>query len=296
MFDLTPLKRLLVLWQYLKRCLRLRGGERGGGGRKTWQEQEQKRGGSGLSGAGGRISVRRQVRAPLSPSSHGEAVTVCESRRPASASARPLSALGLQLDPSPHGPFLQPTDIPSRPVSMVNPGSSPVHSGRDMRRPQSYTHSEGSSISISVQSTSDQHRGRHLQVAHPRPDARPMSRAAARGIARVASRAPSRATSASRSRAPSRSPMRSVVDLPNASGTPAGTPKNGSHLALPNGSVAQPSPDPGPSISLPDAASQDVPPQEIYPILAIPRYDHYPKVSPDSGNWKLMPVTTAFPL
>ncbi|KAI0738982.1 hypothetical protein C8Q80DRAFT_1222247 [Daedaleopsis nitida] len=178
---------------------------------------------------------------------------------------------------------------------MVNPGQSPAYSTSEMLHPYSYTHSNGSkaSISVSVQSA-EPHRGRHFEVAHPRPDAGPSSRAAARGIARVASRAPSRNTSRSRSRAHSHTPHRSAVDLPNAPHLPTtptiGTPGSRQSGALPNGSIVLSAPESIPSVMLSYTDYEEA----IYPVLAIPRYDKFPTISPDPGEWSLMPITTHF--
>ncbi|RDX39810.1 hypothetical protein OH76DRAFT_1413341, partial [Lentinus brumalis] len=177
---------------------------------------------------------------------------------------------------------------------MLLPGQSPVHSTSDMLHPYSYTHSNGSkasNISISVQSTSEPgpSRGRHLLMAHGRPEGGPTPRAAARGISRIASRPPSRTTSRSRSRAQSQTPRGSVADLP----CPVTAPSTDSHrsVALPNGDVAQRTPETIPSISLHHAPRED-----IWPILEIPRYDNYTTVSPRRTEWKLPAVTTDFPL
>ncbi|EJF57927.1 hypothetical protein DICSQDRAFT_157070 [Dichomitus squalens LYAD-421 SS1] len=192
---------------------------------------------------------------------------------------------------------------------MVLPGQSSVHSSHDMLHPYSYTHSNGSkasNVSTDVHSTNDvaHVRGRHLGVAHPRPEGRPTSRAAARGISRVASRAPSRATSHSRtSRAPSRTPGPSVVDLsimPPRSPGPA-HPQLPSSPSSPDrqtigsrqsvvlaGDIAEPTPDSLPSIAI----SLPVERETIYPTMTIPRYDNYATVSPDPGDWTLAPVAT----
>ncbi|KAI0720666.1 hypothetical protein C8T65DRAFT_735621 [Cerioporus squamosus] len=165
-----------------------------------------------------------------------------------------------------------------------------------MLHPFSYTHSNASktsNISISVQSTGEPgpSRGRHLGVAHGRPEAGPTPRAAARGISRISSRPPSRPTSRSRSRAHSQTPLRSVVDLPLPA--PVTAPSTGSYrsVALPNVEVAQHTPDTVPTISLAHAPRED-----IWPILEIPRYDSYTTVSPRRTEWKLPPVTTDFAL
>lgn len=199
-----PLKRLLLLWRYLKRCLGLRKlGTRG----------------NCTDGKLGRV-IGKEDRKNLewgetrSPAQDGqsEVNNICAGRRPGSPGG--LSALGLHLD-HPHGHFLQPTDIPgSHPPSIaIEPGQSPAHSVVEM--PYSYAHSNNSrssDLSLGGQSSGEPHRGRRLEVARARPDARPTSQTAARGTSRVAvaSRAPSPARSCSGSRAPSRSPLSSI--------------------------------------------------------------------------------------
>ena len=230
-----------------------------------------------------------------------EVITICESRRP-------LSALDLHLNTPPNH-FLQPGDVPQRPASMIGPGQSPVQSSERLH--PYYTHSNGSqssSISIGIQSSSDLgrgRRGRHVEVAHPRPDALPTSRAAARGITRVATRAPSRATSCSRnSRAMSRTPIGSIVDLPATphiappSSLPAVIPESTTHgtqptLAVPDAveRSAVPTPD---SLRLTTASLVEQ--ENVYPITDIPRYDSFDTISPDRGHWKLDAVTTHFPM
>ena len=194
---------------------------------------------------------------------------------------------------------------------MIIPGQSSVHGSHDMLQPYSYTHSNGSkasNASADFHSTNDlmHGRGRHLGVAHPRPEGRPTSRAAARGISRVASKAPSRATSHSRtSRAPSRTPAPSIIDLPHMPPHSPGLslPRPPSVPASPGrqtvssrpsialaGDIAELDPDSLPSIAI----SLPVVRETIYPTMTIPRYDNYATISPDPGDWILAPVTTHF--
>lgn len=289
-----PLKRLRLLWRFLSRLLWARCMGREDKGSDRFSEKSSR--GTSWTFALRPPFTTETIEADSAWRPHqdtatapSEVVAVCESRRP-------LSALELQLDSS-HNQFLQPGDVPTRPVSMVSPSLSPSPvqtSGGRLHPYSAYTHSNGSgasNVSISVQSTSDiVRRGRHFEVAHPRPDALPTSRAAARGITRVASRAPSRA-SRSCSRAPSRTPLRSAIDLPLSADVPITAPTNGSQhtLAVPDTSeAARPTPSSARSISLIR--------EEIYPIMAIPRYDGYDTISPERGHWKLHPVTTEFPL
>ncbi|KAI0642660.1 hypothetical protein C8Q79DRAFT_1013332 [Trametes meyenii] len=174
--------------------------------------------------------------------------------------------------------------------------------------PYTYGHSNASKsdISIDVRSTTTSgrsRRGARLDVAH-RPEASGTSRVAARGISRVASRAPShaasRATSRSRSRAPSPVPSRTTlrtnppspnpfpthIDLPNGTITVPTTSQN-TTLAIPLADAILPSPR---SLALPPLLNEAV----IWPVLAIPRYDDYPTVSPDRPSWNLPPVTLSF--
>ncbi|KAI0760212.1 hypothetical protein C8Q74DRAFT_1208734 [Fomes fomentarius] len=283
-----PLRRLLLVWRYLKRCLGP-GKPRSRGNRK---ESELGR------GIGEEDRKNLEWRGTRTPAQDGqsEVFNICASRRPGSPGG--LSALGLHLD-HPHGQFLQPTDIPgSRPPSIaIESGQSPAHSVVEM--PYSYAHSNNSrssDLSIGGQSSGEPHRGRRLEVARARPDARPTSRAAARGTSRVAvaSRAPSPARSRSGSRAPSRSPLSSIIGLPFiTTAPPTPTPTNGSQptLAVPDASVVHPTtPEAVPSIVLPDEGP------DIYPVLEIPRYDNCPTVPPDDKEWTLDPVTTQFHL
>ncbi|OSD01482.1 hypothetical protein PYCCODRAFT_1445733 [Trametes coccinea BRFM310] len=178
------------------------------------------------------------------------------------------------------------------------PGQSPA-SGPSTERLHPYLYAQSNmsktSVSVSVRSTYT-HRGTHLDVTGHRPEARPSSRAAARGISRVASRAPSRtsrATSRSRTRAPSPSPSWMQHDLPTATitlpsaGYPSeGTP-NSTTLAIPNPDTVSVNPD---SILSTSLLRED----RIWPVLAIPRYDDYPIITPERADWELKPVTLRY--
>ncbi|KAH9941634.1 uncharacterized protein BXZ73DRAFT_41460 [Epithele typhae] len=297
----SPLKRLLQLWRYLKQLLRVwnfvarlrrprgGGGSCGGENQVAGIEDIPVQGASSYSPhrpvfdsslVGTRCTevVRLGFSVP-----RPEAVTICESRRP-------LSALDLHLDVPGHAHFLQPGDLPSRPQSLVLPGRPPA-ARSELLRPYSHSTGSGSNISVSIRSTgSPARRGRHFEVAHPRPDAIPNSRAAARGITRVASRAPSRATSASRrSRAASRTPARSVIELPIPLPLPASAPTKSTTPSLRTMSVSE-APTPEIIIATPPIR------QELYPVTEIPRYDSYATISPARGDWVLTPVTTDFPI
>ena len=84
-----------------------------------------------------------------------------------------------------------------------------------------------------------------------------------------------------------------MVNLPDVVPNVPTTPTTGSPqtIALPDGSVVQPTPETGASIHLPATARESV-----YPVLTIPRYDDYPTVPPKEVEWSLMPVTTQFEL
>lgn len=211
------------------------------------------------------------------------------------ASRRPLSALELHLD-HPHGQFLQPGDTPARPVSMVLPGQSPVHGPSDMLHPYSYTHSNGSKASnISISVVSTDEPG----PSRGRHLGVARGRPEAGHTPRAAARGISRIASRPPSRPTSRSRSRAHSQTPLRSLI---------DLPLPGPGTA-PSTGTRPSVALPSGevaehTPETIPPislphvshEDIWPILVIPRYDKYVTVSPRRTEWRLPAVTTDYKL
>ncbi|KAL7277327.1 hypothetical protein ACG7TL_009184 [Trametes sanguinea] len=157
---------------------------------------------------------------------------------------------------------MQAAETPVRPASMMAqlsvPGQSPA-SGPSTERlhPYLYAQSNMSKTSVSAGST------------------------------------PLLAGCGTRTRAPSPSPSWMQHDLPTATitlpsaGYPSeGTP-NSTTLAIPNPDTVSMNPD---SILSTSLLRED----RIWPVLAIPRYDDYPIITPERADWELKPVTLRY--